>query len=801
MTPGLPRPLTSFIGRERETEQVHALLARDDVRLLTLIGPGGVGKTRLALRVASTTTIFPDGVWFVGLASLYEPGAVAPEIGRTLGVRPASGRPVVDAIVDALKTQRALLVLDNFEQILDAARLVADLLAACPELTILVTSRVPLRVTGEHRFMVPPLDLSGDGTDRASGRRRDTDAVRLFVDRASAVTPGFVLTDDNVADVAAICARLDGMPLAIELAAARAGVLSIADLRKRLDARLPVLAEGPRDAPERLRSMGDSIAWSYELLAPGEQALFRELGALVGTWTLDAAEAVAGAGDDASRREVFEGLTALVEASLVRRQSDETGETVYRMLVPIREFAEDLLDRSDEAEMARRRHAEFITALAEQADLAFFLPHGERLTAHLRVHAANIATALAWLERQGDVDGMSRIVCALPRFWTQSGNLDEGRWWLERAVALGRAAGSPWLGKVLIALGSQAHMKGEEALALAYCREGRRLLGDRGDAHSRFTGYTIEGIIALRSDEHAHAASMHAYALDLVRSVPTLEWFPRAESTVLGHLGNVAVGRGDIDAAERFFEDALEVQRALGHEPGTSHIMASHPIAGLGDVARARGDLLVALDRYRRAASLAMGYHDFRALAYALGGVAGTLAAAGNWGAAARLFGADEAFHERAGYHFELETMDRQRALGLPEPWLRAGESFGAGRLLRDALWGDRPVPFAPIPDPEAAARLWEAGRALSIEEAIAAALKADLAEPEATATGDGSGLSVRELEVLRQLVTGKSDAEIAAVLFISRRTVATHVRHIYDKLGVSSRAEAAAWAVRQGIA
>src|SRR5690606_13865383 len=218
------------------------------------------------------------------------------------GVRPASGRPVVDAIVDALKTQRALLVLDNFEQILDAARLVADLLAACPELTILVTSRVPLRVTGEHRFMVPPLDLPGDGADRASGRRRDTDAVRLFVDRASAVTPGFVLTDDNVADVAAICARLDGMPLAIELAAARAGVLSIADLRKRLDARLPVLAEGPRDAPERLRSMGDSIAWSYELLSPGEQALFRELGALVGTWTLDAAEAVAGAEDDASRR-------------------------------------------------------------------------------------------------------------------------------------------------------------------------------------------------------------------------------------------------------------------------------------------------------------------------------------------------------------------------------------------------------------------------------------------------------------------------------------------------------------------
>jgi DNA-binding CsgD family transcriptional regulator len=230
--------------------------------------------------------------------------------------------------------------------------------------------------------------------------------------------------------------------------------------------------------------------------------------------------------------------------------------------------------------------------------------------------------------------------------------------------------------------------------------------------------------------------------------------------------------------------------------------MASHPIAGLGDVARARGDLPLALSRYRDALSLAIGVLDSRAAAYALGGVAATLAASGNWQGAARLFGAAEAYHKQCGYHFALETTDRQRALGLPEPWLRAGESFGAGQPLHDALWADREVGLPPIPDPAAANRLWEAGRGLGIDTAVAEALAAALDVPggeEGRALP--GGLTPREAEVLRMLADGRSDKEIADALFISRRTAATHVSHIYDKIGVSSRAAATAWAVRSGVA
>ena len=798
----LPRTLTTFVGREGEVATVRAMLARDDVRLLTLTGPGGVGKTRLALQVAEAAGAdFADGVSFVDLSPVFDPAQVLPAIGRALGVRPVAGDPVADGIVTLLRDRHVLLVLDNLEQVASAGPSIVDLLHACPRLAVLATSRVALRVSGEHRFVVAPLGVPDLGEPLATGDLGSVEAVRLFVDRARATDPDLDLTGAAMREVAALCARLDGMPLAIELAAARVSVLSPREIIARLDARHPLLAGGPRDAPARLRSMRDSLAWSHDLLAAGERALFRQLGALVGTWTLEAAEAVAGADDAAARHQVLEHLSTLVEASLVQRLAtgSGTGATMYRMLVPVREFAEELLARSDEAEVVRRRHAAFVMSLADQRLDAYFLPTGGAALERGHIHAPNIHTALAWLERQGDVDAMLRISGRLTHFWGNEGQVREGRTWLERAVASGRGSGSPHLGLALIMLGGMTQMEGDVQAGMAICREGRHLVEDGGDLQAMMLGFSIEGVIALRLGDVDHAVAMQKRALALTRSAPELEWTPLAESTVLGHLGNIAVGRGDIDTAERFFGEALEVQRRLGHEPGTSHIMASHPIAGRGDVARARGDLPAALGHYRHGLGLAHRFHDARATAYALGGAAGTLAAAGNWRAAARLFGADEALHERGGFHFDLETMDRQRALGLPEPWLRAHEPFGSGQPLRDALWQGREVPIPPLPDPATAAALWAEGRSLGGDAAVAEALTADL--DQASANERPFGPSEREAEVLRELVTGKSDAEIASTLFISRRTVATHLQHVYGKLGVASRAEAAAVAVRRGLA
>ena len=798
----LRRPLTSFIGREEQIAEVTSLLTQPGVRLVTLTGPGGVGKTRLALEVARGADAFPGGIWFVDLASVHDPALVGATIARALGIRQVAGKPVAHAIVATIGSRRVLLVLDNFEQIIPAGPLVTELLEACPALTVLVTSRVLLRVSGEHRFAVPAMTLPEADASAAPDDLIAAEAVRLFVERARARSPGFAITPANAGNIAAICRRLDGVPLAIELAAARTSAFSLATLLQRLDTSLPLLAGGPRDAPDRLRSMRDSIVWSYDLLTPAEQALFRQLGVFVGAWTLDAVEVVA---SEDEGEPVLDRLAALIDASLVRPREDASGSSTYTMLETIREFAAEQLDAWDEADTVRRRHADFITGLAQRTSVAFFLPNGPELIAEMHIHAPNVPTALAWLERQGDVDGTLRLTGALPHFWNWEGLLADGRAMVERALAVGRQEASPALGKALIALAVLVQMQGDGEHALSLCQEGLALLPD-GDIYAHFGGYTLEGIITLRTynpslralDLNA-AVAIQRRALELVRSAPELDWTAQAESTILGHLGNIAVASGAIDDAERFFTQALDLQRALGYEPGTSHIMANHPVAGLGDVARARLEHDAALARYRDGLSLARRFGDYRATAYALGGVAGTLAAMGRWREAARLFGADEAYHMRGGFHFELETMDRQRALGLPEPWLRAGESFGAGQPLRDALWSSRPVPIPPIPNPETAATLWQEGRGLTIEEACRLALEGDT--PVAAAPDNPAGLSAREREVLRLLAAGQTDQEIADALYISRRTAATHIQHIYTKIGVSSRASAAAWAVRQGLA
>ena len=602
----LPGQLTPLVGREALLAMVRARLLDPGVRLLTLTGTGGVGKTRLALQAAADLlderdgpdadgAPFPDGAWLVPLAAVRDPALVLAAVAQALGVKEAAGWPLGDVLGAFLRPKRLLLVLDNFEQVVAAAPVVAELLAAAPRLTALVTSRAVLRLSGEHDLAVPPLELppppNPDDPRRAESAAglSQYESVRLFLERARAARADFGVTDETAPAVAEVCRRLDGLPLAIELAAARVRLLPPPALLARLEHRLPLLTGGARDLPTRHQTLRAAIAWSYDLLSSGPQALFARLAVFVGGWTLDAAEAVCNP-PGLPPVDVLDGVAALVDESLVRPEDGPDGEPRFAMLETVAEYAREQLTASGEDEALGRAHAAFYLALAERVEPEV---QGSRQVAWLdrleREHD-NLRTALRWWVEAGGADGAERglrLGGALARFWDVRGHVREGRERLAGLLALA-PPGAPtdaWgaaRGRALTGAGLLAHRQGDYASAQVLHEQAlalHRRRGDRPGAAAALDelGHVAEG----RGDLPAARALLHE-SLALWRELgDTL-----GLAATLSHLGSAAYHQGDLTAARAHYQDALAHYQDKGHRTGVAECLNN-----LGRVLCWRGDL------------------------------------------------------------------------------------------------------------------------------------------------------------------------------------------------------------------
>jgi predicted ATPase/class 3 adenylate cyclase len=474
----LPTPTNAFIGRNRELGDTHALLERDDVRLLTLIGTGGTGKTRLALQLAADVVDqFKHGVFFVSLAPVRDWELVAATIARTLGLREQPGETVLETLTEYVRDRELLLVLDNFEQVLAAAPAVAGLLSSAPQLRLLVTSRTPLRLRGERVYRVPQLDVPNLRRPAVAAEVADCESVRLFVERAQAAAADFEVSDENVEAVAEICVRLDGLPLAIELAAPRVRTLTPPALLRRLDQRLALLTGGAQDVDERQRTLRGTIEWSYDLLLAREKALFARLGVFVGGCRLEAAEAVCDPDDDTLGPELLDGIDSLVQKSLLRQRPDSDGEPRFWMLETIREFAVELLESSGDTADACARHAAWTAEAVEGFDVESRTGDHPAFLARVDDEYANVREAIAWARKTGDGELLLRLATALWGFWSSRGAGAEGRGALEDALELsGRRPARALLGLCTLRIlsGSSEDLRAVAREALDACQE----LGD-----------------------------------------------------------------------------------------------------------------------------------------------------------------------------------------------------------------------------------------------------------------------------------------------------------------------------------
>ncbi|MFE3001709.1 protein kinase [Nocardia sp. NPDC059246] len=756
-TGNLPRELTSFVDRRSQVSEVKNLLSGSC--LVTLTGIGGVGKSRLALRVAHKLgRNFADGVWLIELAELRDPSLLVDVVAGALGVRQQAGRPMLEVLVEFLSTREALLLLDNCEQVIDAvAQLVESLLRACPQLRILATSREAVGIGGESVLPVPPLRFPDPGSGASLHQAAGYDAVTLFTERAAAAVQGFQLAEDNRVSVAGICARLDGLPLAIELAAARLRTMSTEQILVRLTDRFAMLTRGSRGAPTRQQTLGWCIGWSYDLCTPTEQRLWGRLSVFAGSFELDAAEDVCGS--DLTEPEFLDALSALVDKSILTRE--ESGTAVrFRQLETVQEYGKQKIKEAGEYAVLCRRHRDWYERLALEAEAGWFSPRQLEWIARLKHELPNLRKAMEFSRSEADAAGL-RTAAALYSFWVSSGRTSEGRRWCDRMLASASDAASADRAKALFASSVFATDPGDLPAVTGRVAELRALAEQTHDPTIAAQLAFADGYAALSSGDLAHAGTQLNVAVEAFTARGEVLF----QSGALNLLGWTYALQGDMAPSMACGERLLTIADSHGELMFRARALRTIALAvwQMGDRERAEQLFAEALQSARRVvdpfvtghslemlAWIAAEKHDARRAAVLLGAALGLLQAAGG-SAIARS-------PQLLAYREECE------------------------RRSRDVL-GRRGFESA-----------YQQGAAMNFEAAIDFAL-GEHHPAEAAVDRGAENLTKREREVADLVAEGLTNKAIANRLVVSQRTAQGHVERILSKLGFTSRTQIAAWA------
>src|SRR5713226_8556630 len=756
----LPIQLTSFIGRDREISEITQALSH--TRLLTLTGSGGCGKTRLALQVAAGLVgSYADGVWLVELAFLAEPMLVPKAIALALSIPEHPGRPLSESLTRYFQTKSLLLVLDNCEHLLSpCAELTYALLRTCPNLSILATSREGLGMAGELTYYVAGLSLPDPRGLPDLEHLTQFEAVRLFVERASFSQPGFVMTERNAPAVAQVCSRLDGIPLAIELAAARVTGLSVEQIASRLGDRFRLLTDGSRTALPRHQTLQATMDWSYGLLTEPQRVLLHRVAVFASGFTLEAAEDVCG-GDAVATSEVLDLLLRLVDRSLVVAK-DRGNQSWYQLLETVRQYAWQRLVEAGEADEMSRRHLTWYLGLAEQADVKLRGPEQQVWLNRLEDEHDNLRAALEYSEADPSyVEKGLRLATALYWFWHVRGYWSEGRRWYEATVSQGGEAPSHALANSLRCAAMLAWQQGDYGRATALSQQALALSRKFGDAENIVYCRNVLGNVAVHRGDYVQAAMLFEDNLSLCRKLDN-EWLL---GWALAKVGDVARDQGAYERSAALHSESLTLFQKTGDK-----FRIAYALRNLGIVALYQGNHKQAAAFFRESLTLSKELGDRWVAEGCLEGLAGATALKRQHEHAARLFAAAEALRTSLGRH---------RSIADQADFDKRVASTRAG--LGDAAF----------------ATAWTQGSNMPLEEATEAALAPTESLPAGTAK---SPFTLREREVVALVAQGLTNREIASRLVISERTADTHIQHILNKLGVSSRVQVTAWAVEHGL-